>query len=116
MSKEEIKQGGLMILAFVVGLIAGFYFFSKNPISTEVTLKELQETNLVEEVTSFTMGEIVAINNGSFKIKIENKGEKSYMLVDDIDLSEVEVGDQVRVEFIFDAQREEFIATKIEEI
>jgi hypothetical protein len=112
-----MKKLIVALLFFAFGIVSGYYFFSLNYSQKEAGLLDFHNQDFLSEVTGFTEGIIISINENMIKIDSEKTGKTaSFPVKEDIDLTTFSEGDLVRVEVQFDFEEQIFIIKKIQKI
>jgi hypothetical protein len=111
-----MKKLIIAIIFFSFGLVSGYYFIEFNYSEEEVDLKTFHQEEFVNEITAFTKGVIISTNNNQLKVDVENKGIATFGLSGNVDINQFSEGQNVKIEFVFDFEEEEFLVEKITEI
>ncbi len=111
-----MKKLIIAILFFSFGLISGYYFLEFNYSEEEVDLKRFHQEEFVDQITAFTKGVIISIDDEKIKVDINGKGTTTFGVVDDLEVDQFSEGQNVKMEFIFDFEKEEFLIEKITKI
>lgn len=114
---SRTKNVILAILFLALGFVSGYYFLEFNYKSTKTGgINELHKKGFINELTAFTEG--VLISKDDQKIKIDNnlRGVESFKLKDKSLIKDIEEGDKIRVEFMYDFDKQMFLVKKVSKI